>query len=155
MAHLEGVTRSELRAALERVDDAKPATRLIAAIAYKSGVSQTDLADWFGVERKTIYNWLTRLEAGDLPDAAADNKRPGRSRKLSSSQYAELRDKLADPPDFSGYDAPGWSPVLLKRMLHEEFDVEYSIPSCRRLMKEAGLTYEQPGDWKQTTTDTA
>lgn len=155
MAHLEGVSRAELKDALAHVDAAKSATRLIAAIAYKSGVPQTDLADWFGVERKTIYNWLTRLEEEDLADAAADDQRPGRTPKLSPSQYAEFRDRLTDPPESSGCEATAWTPALVQRMLQEEFDVEYSIPSCRRLMKEAGLRYEHSGGWEHTAKTTA
>ncbi|WP_227379502.1 helix-turn-helix domain-containing protein [Haladaptatus halobius] len=28
------------------------------AIACKQGVSQTDVAEWYGLSRKTVYNWL-------------------------------------------------------------------------------------------------
>lgn len=145
MAHLEDTPRAQLQDALERVEGAKPAQRLVAGIAYKSGVTQSELADWFGVERKTIYNWLTRLENGDLREAATDEARPGRSRKLAGEDLAEFRALLRKSPEALGFDAPGWTPTLVQRMLKSEFEVGYSIPSCRRLMKEAGLRYVPAG----------
>lgn len=152
MPHLEDITRADLHDALKQVEGAKPAQRLVAAIAYKSGVTQSELADWFGVERKTIYNWLTRLEAGDLLEAATDEPRPGRSRKLSGRELAEFRDLLAGTPETVGFETTAWTPQLVQRVLRAEFDVEYSIPSCRRLMKEAGLRYV-PADRKPGTVE--
>jgi hypothetical protein len=34
--------------------------------------------------------------------------------------------------------------ALAQEYLEETYDVEYSIPSCRRLLKEAGLSYQKP-----------
>lgn len=144
MGLLEDVTQAELQSALAAVENRTPTQRLIAAIAYKNGVPQSQLADWFDVERKTIYNWLSRLEDGDLLESASDAKRSGRNRKLSDAQLAEFQEALRESPEAVGFDAPGWTPSLAQRYLSEDFDVEYSIPSCRRLMKEAGLTYQNP-----------
>ncbi|MFW6384621.1 MAG: helix-turn-helix domain-containing protein [Halodesulfurarchaeum sp.] len=133
--------QTSLRDALERVDDTRAAMRLIAAIAYANGITQSELAEWFGVERKTIYNWFTRLDSDDLVDAVTDEQRPGRPRKLDSEQRAELERVLGEPPTEVGIDADTWTPQLVREFLRETFDVTYSIPSCRRLMREAGLTY--------------
>ncbi len=43
-----------------------------------------------------------------------------------------------------GIDAPAWTPALVQQDLGETYAVEYSIPSCRRLLKEAGLSYQKP-----------
>lgn len=144
MGHLQGTTIEELQEALAAVEGKRPKKRLIAAIAYKSGVSQSELAEWFGVERKTIYNWLTRLESQSLNRADKDYRRTGRNRKISEKQYEKLVDVLHEPPEPHGYDAPAWTPSLTRRYLEDQWGVTYSIPSCRRLMKEAGLTYRTP-----------
>lgn len=34
--------------------------------------------------------------------------------------------------------------ALVQEYLAETFDVEYSRPSCRRFLKEAGLSYQKP-----------
>lgn len=80
MGRLSDVSIVRLQQALADVDGSVPAMRLIAAIAYKRGVSQTELAEWFDVERKTIYNWMKRFENAprSLAKAAQDSPRPGR-----------------------------------------------------------------------------
>lgn len=141
MEHLDDVSVDDLQRALDEVEGKKPAQRLIAAIAYKNGVTQTELAEWYGVQRRTIYSWLTRLEDQPLERAAVDEHRPGRPRKLTDAQQRELTATLQESPSEVGYDADWWTPALVRRHLREAFDADYSLPSCRRLMREAGLEY--------------
>lgn len=137
MPDLAGVSVEDLRVALESVDRKKPAVRLVAAIAYKQGVTQTELSDWLDVERKTIYNWLQRLEdARDLVSAATDDPRPGRPRKLSPDAQETLARTLQESPSSVGIAAETWTPSLLQEYLESAFDVQYSLPSCRRLLEE-------------------
>ena len=87
MNHLDEITVEELQDALGNVDGKKPTQRLLAAIAYKNGVTQTELAEWYDVQRRTIYSWLKRLVCVEsLEQAASDDKRTGRKRKLSELQ---------------------------------------------------------------------
>jgi transposase len=51
----------------------KPTQRLLAAIAYKNGVSQTELAKWYDVQRRTIYSWLKRLDTDEPLEQAVSN----------------------------------------------------------------------------------
>jgi transposase len=66
MDHLDDISVEELQHALNNVEENKPTQRLTAAITYKNGVTQTELAEWYGVERRTIYSWLKRLEQSRL-----------------------------------------------------------------------------------------
>lgn len=145
MEHLSDVAVDDLQRTLDSINEKTPALRLIAAIAYKKGITQSELAEWFDVERKTIYNWLTRLEAGDLDSAIRDAQRAGRPRKLSDPQLDELEAILQNPPSAVGIDAPAWTTERLQQFVRDRFEISYSRPSCRRLMKEAGLRYQPPG----------
>ncbi|SFS66364.1 Transposase [Halostagnicola kamekurae] len=142
MDHLDELSLEDLQRALEEVEGKKPTMRLLAAIAYKNGVTQTELAEWYDVERRTIYSWLKRLESDSLAQAVTDGRRSGRPRKLTEEQRERFERTLQDPPTAADYDAAAWHPDLVQRHLEERYDVAYSIPSCRRLMKEAGLRYE-------------
>jgi hypothetical protein len=51
---------------------------------------------------------------------------------------------LHQPPAEVGYDAPAWTPKLLREFLEDRYDVSYSLSSCRRLMRETGLSYQTP-----------
>lgn len=144
MDHLEEISVEDLQQALDRVERKKPAQRLLAAIAYKNGVSQTELAEWYGVQRRTIYSWLKRLEDEPLKKAVRDAHRSGRPRKLSDEQQTQFERTVQKPPTEAGYDASRWTPALAQQYLVDHFGVEYSQPSCRRLMKEAGLSYQKP-----------
>ena len=143
MEHLDDVSVEELQDALDNVERKKPTQRLLAAIAYKNGVTQTELAEWYGVERKTVYSWLKRLDADSLEQAVEDRQRPGRPRKLPESEQAAFEQTLHESPTETGYDEPTWTPELVRTHLEKTYGVEYSVPSCRRLMKEAGLRYQK------------
>jgi transposase len=143
--HLDEISVEELQDALDNVDGNKPTQRLLAAIAYKNGVTQTELAEWYDVQRRTIYSWLKRLDTDQsLEQAVSDSKRTGRKRKLSEIEQKEFEETVHEPPTEVGIDAPAWTPALVQQHLEDAYDVDYSIPSCRRLLKEAGLRYEKP-----------
>ena len=137
MSHLEEVSISDLQAALDRAEGKKPTQRLITAIAYKNGVTQTELAEWYGVQRRTIYNWLTRFDEREIESAIRDDDRSGRPRKLTPDQQAELYDALGGDPETVDIDASAWSPELVQTYVRDRFDVRYSLSSCRRLLDEA------------------
>lgn len=147
MDHLADVTVDDLHDALDEVEGKRPTQRLLAAIAYENGVSQTELAEWHDVERKTVYSWLRRFDADQpVEEVVRDRRRPGRPRKLSEAQRRELGRTLRESPTDAGYDAAAWTPELVRSHLRATHDVDYSIPSCRRLMKEAGLRYRRQPD---------
>jgi len=143
--HLDEISVEELQDALDNVDGNKPTQRLLAAIAYNNGVTQTELAEWYDVQRRTIYSWLTRLDTDESREqAVSDNKRTGRKRKLSESEQKEFEETVHNPPEEVGIDAPAWTPALVQQYLEDAYGVEYSLPSCRWLLKEAGLSYQKP-----------
>jgi len=145
MDHLDEISVKELQDALDNVEGNKPTQRLLAAIAYKNGVTQTELAEWHDTGRRTIYSWLKRLDTDEsLEQAVTDDKRTGRKRKLSDSEQHEFEETVHEPPEEVGIDAPAWTPALVQEYLQETYGVEYSLPSCRRLLKEAGLSYQKP-----------
>ena len=145
MDHLDEITVEELQDALDNVEGNKPAQRLLAAIAFKNDVSQTELAEWHGTGRRTIYSWLMRLDTDEpLEQAVTDVHRSGRKRKLSESQQQAFEETVHESPEAVGLDASAWTPALVQQYLKDTYDVDYSIPSCRRLLKEAGLSYQKP-----------
>jgi transposase len=134
MAHLENVSVNELRNALNDADDIQATKRLMVAIAYKQGVSQTDLAEWYGLSRKTVYNWLQRFEEDSIDNAASDKDRPGRPPKLDPEKQSEVSQLLQESPVNAGYDTEEWHVSLIQRLLDEKFNIKYSRTSAYRLL---------------------
>jgi len=97
------------------------------------------------VQRRTIYSWLTRLDTDEpLEQAVTDAHRSRKNRKLSEREQEQFKATVHEFPEEVGLDAPASTPALVQQYLDETYDVEYSIPSCRRLLKEAGLSYQKP-----------
>jgi transposase len=151
MARLTDTMVADLQRGLDAVEGKKPALRLVAAIAYKHGVTQSELAEWLDVERRTIYNWFSCLEQEPLETAVRDGRRPGRPRKLSEEERDELRSVLRERPIESDVLAPWWTTDLVQEFIRDRYDVEYSASSCRRLMKAAGLEPIPPMEAMEAT----
>lgn len=142
MVDLDHVSAEDLRATLDDVEAKTPALRLVVALNHKHGISQTEIAEQYGLARKTVYNWLTRFEDAPVREAIDDADRPGRPPRLPDDERSRLADRLREPPRAAGYDAESWTPWLVRDLIATEFDVEYSIPHVRRLMRESGLRYD-------------
>lgn len=144
MAKLENISVEELHEALDEVEEKKPTQRLMLAILYKQGPSVPMIGDWFDMRDETIYRWFTEMEEEPLMDAIYDETRPGRPADLSEDQRHEFEAALHEPPEEAGLDAPAWTPKLARKYLREEFDVEYTLRHVRRLMHEAGVSWQTP-----------
>ena len=144
MERLENVSAAQLRAHLEEVEGKRETLRLVVGINYKQGVSQSRLADWYGVSRTTVHNWLDRLdrlESEPLEAVIHDDDRPGRPAKLTDSEREQLYRALRGSPTERGLDDPAWSPSLVQTYVREEFDVAYTLRHVRELMHEAGIAW--------------
>jgi transposase len=130
-----------LHDALAAVEGKRPTRRLVAAIASNNGLSRTEPSEWFGVGRRPIDAWLERLP---LRETVADDNRYGRKQKLSEKILIQFRETFHEPPIEAGYDRPAWTTELVRHHLEETHHVEYSTPSCRRLLEEAGMVCQRP-----------
>ncbi len=120
MEHLEEISTEDLQNVLDNVEGKKPTQRLLAAIVYKNGVSQIELTEWYGVERKTIYNWLTRLDTDEsLEQTVTDAHRSGRKRKLSETEQEQFEATVHKSPEEVGLDALAWTPPLYSTILRK------------------------------------
>ncbi len=72
-----------------------------------------------------------------------DAHRYGKKRKLSEIEQKKFEATVHESPEENGLDAPAWTPALVQQYVEEAYDVEYSMTSCRRLLKEAGLSYQK------------
>ncbi len=136
MDKLADITVDRLLEALDEVDSAKAAKRLMIALAYKDGVSVDTLSDRYGLSRSTVYSWLDRFEYRSIESAIEDDSRPGRPPKLDDDQQSAVRTALASDPSAYDYDASKWTPELLQHHIESEYDVSYSLGHVRRIIRE-------------------
>jgi transposase len=147
MATLENVSVEDLRQILTEVDGADATKRLMAAITYKEmdDLTQADAASLYGFSSSWASKWFNRLERlADEPfeEVVYDEPRDGRPSELADEDFDQFVEALHDSPDEAGLDAPAWSVALARHYLSEEFGVEYCDRHVRRLLSEAGLSWQ-------------
>lgn len=123
-----------MRNVLNEVEDVQATKRIMVAIAYKQGVSQTGLVKWYGLSRKTVYNWLQRFEEKPACHAAQNKAHPGRPPKLDREKQSKVAQLLYESLAKAGYNAENWSIPIVQRLLDEQFNVSYSRTSAYRLL---------------------
>jgi len=139
MVDLSHVSADDLRSALLEIETKTPTLRLVAALNYKHGYTQAEIATQYGVTRKTVYNWLSRIETRPLPEAVQDDDRPGRPSKLPPTARDRLARLLRESPARLGFDDEYWTPPLVQQFILETFDIKYSLSQVRRLMRDMEL----------------
>lgn len=151
MGDIEGVDPADLRDALAEVEGKKPTLRLCVAIGYENGVSPTELAEWYGLSRATVYNWLDRVERLATEPAAevlVDADRPGRPPKLSAAERERLTATLTSPPTEVGFDEADWTPALVGRYVESTFGAVYTRRHVRDLLHGLGFSPDSDGAWR-------
>jgi transposase len=138
MGKLSEVDPDVLRTELGSVSEAKPAKRLMVALAYLDGESVATLSARYGIPRSTLYYWLDRFESEPVRSAIHDEDRPGRPSKLDTDQRDRLRADLTDPPTAHGFDDERWTPALVRTHVDRRFGVSYSEGHARRLLDRLG-----------------
>lgn len=134
MGKLADVDPDALRDALASVTEAKPAKRLMVALAYLDGESVDAMSARYGIPRSTLYYWLDRFESEPIESAVRDEDRPGRPPKLDDDQREQLAADLREPPASHGLDGEEWTPALLRTHVDRRFAVTYSEGHARRLL---------------------
>lgn len=74
MERLADITVDDLQNALESVEEKNRHSACSLPLRAKR-ITQSEFAEWFDVERRTIYNWLTRLEELDIESTDGTSNR--------------------------------------------------------------------------------
>lgn len=135
MVDLDHIPIADLQTALADTDSATPTLRLVVALNYKHGLTQTEIAEQYGLARKTVYNWLSRIATQPLTEAIYDENRPGRPSRLSAVDRRRLRRLLRERPAKLGIDADTWTTEATQALIRDAFGVEYSLGHVRRLLR--------------------
>lgn len=114
----------------------------VALHALKTG-NYYESARIYSHSPNSIYNWINRLLEKGLA-GLREGKRPGRPRRLSSSQERELRkDLLLSPREF-GYDQNIWDGPLLSYHLEKRFSIRLQVRQCQNLFHQLGFSLQRP-----------
>jgi transposase len=114
-----------------------------AVTAVLEGMAVLDVAMAYGVDRRTIFRWVSRLE-NEGPSGLNRRAGSGRPRKLEELSEVELCDIILEGAAVYGYETDLWTVARVRRVIADEFGIQLSKNTVWRRLRDAGLTYQKP-----------
>ena len=110
----------------------------------ESGESPEAVASGLGINRRTIYRWLSAFHYGG-DQALAAKPIPGAPPKLDAKQLAKLARLIREKnPQQLKFDYALWTLGIIRQVIASRFMVKLSEVSVARLMKRLGFTPQRP-----------
>lgn len=136
-------TSAQLKAALASTQERRKSLRLLALVNLQEGKSVSAIAEFFGVHRTTIHEWVKRVNVVGLVGL---DEHPGRGRKsrLTDDQRMQLTADLQQSPRQFGFAGTLWTGKLLREHIATTFKVQYQLALMYLLFKELGFTLQRP-----------
>ena len=139
--------RGELELILFRTPLAKERCRAQALLWLAEGCDAAEVAEWLGVSRQTVYNWVSRFQDRDglgLRARLLDATRPGRPRAAGGTIDELVAAVIDGDPRQVGYHATVWTAPLLSQYLREHHQVEVSDRTVSRAIDRLDLRWKRP-----------
>lgn len=125
--------REMIRSALHSARDGRLVHRLDGVLLVAEGHSCSEVAGWFGVDRRTVERWVHAAGARGV-NGLVDHYHGGRPAKLSGAQAQTIRLALLAPPGVYGYADRQWTGKRLALHLTRHFGLDLSVRTCQRLI---------------------
>src|SRR5208283_743287 len=129
--------------AMEHLNQGRYSTldvRVRAVEAISRGLAMGKVAEAYGIDRTTLYRWVTRSKTTGLGRKIGS----GRPRLLGTLTEEDLVKLVLKPATAYGYETDLWTIGRLHRVIQEEFETVISQDTIWRRLREAGLTYQKP-----------
>lgn len=117
--------------------------RVRAVEAVERGLAVGQVADTFGIDRTTLFRWVTRYCEGGL-NGLERRQVSGRPRLLEDLDKEALWRIVLKPATAFGFETDLWTIGRLHRVVQEEYATTISHDSIWRRLRDAGLTYQKP-----------
>lgn len=133
---------SKMSAKAQKAGDLRTVKRISAIIMVAEGYIQKDIADVLGVSCESIRIWIKKYLT-DGPEGLRSNKSPGRPSKLTKNQKKELEKIIEDGPQKAGFSAACWRSPMIQQIIHQKFNVFYSVYYISELLKNMGFSFQK------------
>ena len=126
-----------------RKGDWREARRRQAWELKQQGWKQTDIARALGVSEGAVSQWFKRVEQEG--EAGLASRPPaGPTPKLSAAQRQQIPQLLAQGAEAHGFRGDVWTSGRRRDVIARELGVRYHKDHVRKLLREMGLSYQQP-----------
>jgi transposase len=117
--------------------------RVGAVEAVSRGLPVGDVADAYGIDRTTLFRWVTRYGENGM-EGLKRKKGSGRPRLLEDLNKEALWKIVLKPATDFGFETDFWTIGRLHRIVQERYAVTISHDTIWRRLRDAGLTYQKP-----------
>jgi transposase len=120
--------------------------RLMAVERVREGEKPSVVIASYGFSRQTIYKWLRRARGrGRGLRALRSRKGTGRPRRLTARQEQRIFRMIngKDPRQY-GFDFGLWTRLVVRRLIADKFDANFSVTAVGKLLAKLGLTPQKP-----------
>ena len=117
--------------------------RRLAVERLRDGRTQQDVADFLGVHPRTVGRWwAAHRDGGDAGLAAKPT--PGRPRRLTADQEAEVLSWLGQRPTAFGFDTDLWTAPRVARLIERRFGVRFHPRYVNAWLADRHITPQKP-----------
>jgi transposase len=117
--------------------------RLLAVQRVEDGCSTGEVADFLGIDRRTVRRWVAAFRQHGAAGLAALPV-PGRPPKLTLTQEKIVARWLADNPTEHGFATELWTAPRLAQLIEQEFGIRFHSDSLVTWLRQRGYTPQKP-----------
>lgn len=126
-----------------RKADWREARRRRAWELKQQGWRQKDIAQALGVSEGAVSQWIKRAEQGGEAGLAS-HPPAGPKPRLTEAQRQQIPGLLAQGAEAFGFRGDVWTSGRVREVIARQFGVHYHRDHVRKLLREMGLSYQQP-----------
>jgi len=128
---------------IRRSEESRYDHRLHGVLLVAEGMSGRHVAELLGDAPRTVAYWVRRFEEEGLA-GLAEGERPGRPRRLSDGQVAEIDVALRGTPRDFGLAGNLWDGKTLSEFINRRLNVELGVRQCQRLFRRLEFRLRKP-----------
>ena len=115
-----------------------------ALICYGEGRGIKEIAILFGINCKTVGNWLLKFMSGGIDWVMGKHYHGrGRKEKLTKAQQKQLCVMVTEGPEAHGFSSGIWNCAMIAELIVLKFSVCYNLNYLASLLKKLGLSYQK------------
>jgi transposase len=129
----------------EALNDQEPrvAQRFHAIALSIEGQTTRQIAQSLKVHRSSVPLWIDQWNQ-EREVGLLEGQRAGRPAGLTTKQHEQLQDILDSGPVAYGLETGIWTSPVIRRVIAEEFGVDYHPGHVRKLLKRLGYSVQRP-----------
>lgn len=128
---------------IRRSEESRYDHRLHGILLVAQGMSGRHVAELLGDAPRTVAYWVRRFEEEGLA-GLVEGERPGRPRRLSEGQVAEIDAALRSMPRDFGLAVNLWDGKTLAEFIHRRWSVSLGVRQCQRLFRRLDFRLRKP-----------